>query len=86
MISIMRIIAIFTMSTVLIESLNTVENSNSLNMCLHNCALCVRFWQSGLYNGEKCANRCMRFKQNPRVIDPDCKSIHFFNFKNFTKI
>ena len=61
---------------------NSAEN-NKLYLCLHNCALCVRVWEHGLYNGEKCARKCLKFKENPRIIDPDCESLKLFNQKAF---
>lgn len=54
-------------------------------LCLHNCALCVRQWEPGVYNGEKCARKCIKFQENPRVIDPDCSSPRLFNYKVMKK-
>lgn len=64
-------------------SLSTSDSATShkLYLCLHNCALCVRHWEAGLYNGEKCAKKCLRFKSNPRIVDPDCNSLKLFNYK-----
>lgn len=59
---------------------NTGEN-NKLYLCLHNCALCVRVWESGLYNGEKCAKKCLKYKANPRIVDPECDQLKLFNQK-----
>lgn len=54
-------------------------------LCLHNCALCVRQWEPGVYNGEKCARKCIKFQENPRVVDPDCSSPRLFNYKVMKK-
>uniref|UniRef100_T1JWS3 Eclosion hormone n=1 Tax=Tetranychus urticae TaxID=32264 RepID=T1JWS3_TETUR len=54
------------------------RNQEKVYLCLHNCALCVRFWENGLYNGEKCARKCLKNKKRPKIIDPDCKILRFF--------
>lgn len=58
-----------------------ISSNSKMYLCLNNCALCVRQWETGLYNGEKCAKKCLKFKANPRVVDPDCNNIKFFNHK-----
>ena len=58
-----------------------ISGNSKMYLCLNNCALCVRQWETGLYNGEKCAKKCLKFKANPRVVDPDCNNIKFFNYK-----
>uniref|UniRef100_T1KBM9 Eclosion hormone n=1 Tax=Tetranychus urticae TaxID=32264 RepID=T1KBM9_TETUR len=65
------------------ELINSPSPNDKLHLCLHNCALCVRVWEHGLYNGEKCALKCLKFKENPRIIDPDCESLKLFNQKAF---
>ena len=62
-----------------------VRNESKLYLCLHNCALCVRQWEPGLYNGERCARKCLKHKSNPKIIDPDCDSIKMFNKKVFKR-
>lgn len=47
--------------------------------CLHNCATCVQFWEYGLYNGRRCAKRCVR-QQGREVVDPDCNDPKMFNY------
>jgi hypothetical protein len=78
------LIAIFILDNGLTKGTTISIKTNSNNkmyLCLNNCALCVRQWETGLYNGEKCAKKCLRFKNNPRIIDPDCNSLKFFNYK-----
>lgn len=53
---------------------------SELYLCLHNCALCVRQWETGLYNGEKCARKCIKHKSDPYIVDPDCTSLKLFNY------
>lgn len=53
---------------------------SELYLCLHNCALCVRQWETGLYNGEKCAKKCLKHKSDPYIVDPDCTSLKLFNY------
>lgn len=57
------------------------EGDSKLYLCLHNCALCVRIWESGIYNGEKCAKKCLKYKSNPRIVDPECDQLKMFNQK-----
>lgn len=54
-------------------------------LCIHNCALCVRLWENGLYNGKKCAQTCLEHQNNPKIVDPDCKNLTFFNSNVFRK-
>ena len=63
------------------NKLITSNSNNRMYLCLNNCALCVRQWETGLYNGEKCAKKCLKLKANPRIVDPDCNAIKFFNHK-----
>lgn len=63
------------------NKLVTSSGHNKMYLCLNNCALCVRQWETGLYSGEKCAKRCLKFRANPRVVDPDCNQIKLFNHK-----
>ncbi|RWS23076.1 hypothetical protein B4U80_07162 [Leptotrombidium deliense] len=63
----------------------SANKTRALNLCLHNCAICVRFWEEGLYNGEKCAKHCMLYKSSPRVVDPNCNVSKFFNVKTGIK-
>lgn len=51
---------------------------DSYYVCVKNCAMCVKLWDSGLYNGVKCADRCSRHRGR-RIVDPFCANIHFFN-------
>jgi len=67
------------------ESENLAKNSNTFYLCVHNCALCVRLWEDGLYNGEMCAQKCLKHRSNPKIIDPDCNLLKFFNSKAFRK-
>lgn len=60
--------------------MNSNETDNKLYLCFHNCALCVIQWEVGLYNGEKCAKKCLKFRSNPRIVDPDCNTLKFFNY------
>ena len=50
-------------------------------LCLHNCALCVRQWEAGVYDGEKCATKCMTSRSAPLLVDPDCKSLKMFDYQ-----
>lgn len=63
------------------EVISNSGGNSKLYLCLHNCALCVRIWESGLYNGEKCAKKCLKYKSNPRIVDPDCDQLKMFNQK-----
>ncbi|XP_076321891.1 uncharacterized protein LOC143231138 [Tachypleus tridentatus] len=49
-----------------------------LYLCIHNCAMCVTTWEPGLYNGHRCALRCIRNKGR-KLVDPDCNNIGLFN-------
>lgn len=55
-------------------------------LCLHNCALCVRHWEPGVYDGEKCATKCTKMRSSPRVVDPDCKSLKMFNYRVMERV
>lgn len=57
------------------------SNQDNYNLCLHNCVLCVRLWEPGVYDGEKCALNCTKNKSNPQIVDPDCNSLKMFNYR-----
>lgn len=67
------------------DSQSNSTTSDKLYLCLHNCALCVRQWEPGLYNGEKCARKCLKHRSNPRIVDPDCDSLKMFNRRAFKR-
>ncbi|GAB6026652.1 hypothetical protein CHUAL_013058 [Chamberlinius hualienensis] len=60
------------------EQLTTVKPSQFYS-CLQNCANCVQFWEYGLYNGRRCAKRCLR-QQGREIVDPDCNNPKMFNY------
>lgn len=64
----------------LLQYVSSNRAQSELYLCLHNCALCVRQWESGLYNGEKCARKCLKHKSDPYIVDPDCTSLKLFNY------
>lgn len=61
------------------------HKKEKMQLCLHNCALCVQQFENGIYNGQKCARKCLRLKSKPKVVDPDCNVLRFFNSKLFRK-
>lgn len=66
--------------TITFQCVKGNKAQSELYLCLHNCALCVRQWESGLYNGEKCARKCLKHKSDPYIVDPDCTSLKLFNY------
>src|SRR5947199_489453 len=81
-------IIFFVMTTTVMSYPTPSSSSDSekdLYLCLHNCALCVRQWEPGLYNGEKCARKCMKMRTTPRIVDPDCNSLKMFNYRAIKK-
>lgn len=66
--------------------LTIAANQDDYYLCLHNCALCVRLWEPGVYDGEKCANNCTKNKSNPQIVDPDCKSLKMFNYRAMERV
>lgn len=58
------------------------ENQISLKVlaCLNNCANCVKQWRTGVYNGNHCANDCMKQHESAvESMDPDCNRMKYFN-------
>lgn len=54
--------------------------SSKVITCLNNCASCVKQWRAGVYNGNHCANDCMKQNENPvESMDPDCNRMKYFN-------
>ena len=64
-----------------VHRLVAADEQDEFYLCLHNCALCVRQWEAGVYDGEKCATKCTSMRSQPRVVDPDCTSLKMFNYK-----
>lgn len=48
-------------------------------VCLNNCAVCVKQWRSGVYNGRVCALDCIQQVDHLEALDPDCSVTKYFN-------
>lgn len=55
------------------------ENKARLYQCLNTCAMCVEHWESGIYNGPRCAKQCIKHKGH-KIVDPDCVKLKMFNY------
>jgi hypothetical protein len=64
----------------------SADDQDEYLLCLHNCALCVRQWEPGVYDGEKCAIKCTKIRSNPRIVDPDCNSLKMFDYHVMEKV
>lgn len=67
-----------------LELLSPINNNDQLYTCLHNCAICVRQWKSGIYNGRLCAEDCMACRDKPTIMDADCNNVKYFNLATRT--
>lgn len=56
-----------------------IENRGKLYQCLNTCAMCVEHWETGLYNGPRCAKQCIKHK-GQKIVDPDCVKLKMFNY------
>ena len=70
----------------LLTQRTVADDQDEYYLCLHNCALCVRHWEPGVYDGEKCAAKCSKMRSSPRVVDPDCKSLKMFNYRVMERV
>lgn len=79
-------ISVLAVSFLLIVKTSRADKFSSLSpkkriyMCIHNCAICVKQWERGWYNGGRCAKRCIRNKGS-KIIDPNCNKLSLFRLK-----
>lgn len=80
-----QLIAVLAVLSCLVKNIATGDQDD-FYLCLHNCALCVRQWEEGAYNGEKCAKQCTTLRTSPRIVDPDCVSLKMFNYNVMDRV
>lgn len=62
------------------RDIEKIQLPASIIACLDNCAICVKQWRSDVYNGQWCADDCMKQTENLKEsMDLDCNSIKYFN-------
>lgn len=76
----------FVLMLFAIPGIAIAAKQDNYNLCLHNCVLCVRLWEPGVYDGEKCALNCTNNKSNPQIVDPDCNSLKMFNYRAMARV